>query len=94
MFQRVLAALAARFSFLAMLPLSVAANRSEANSGTSKGVRKMMRLGLFFLAPCVWGGTCPSGANYVNPSNATGSLVTLSSLGITNCYYIAANGSD
>ncbi len=40
------------------------------------------------------GGTCPSGANYVSLANPTGSLVTLSSLGVTNCYYIAANGSD
>ncbi len=37
------------------------------------------------------GGACPSAANYLN---ANGSLVTLASLGITNCYYIAANGSD
>ena len=40
------------------------------------------------------GGACPSGASYTNTSNPTGSLVTLSSLGITNCYYIAASGSD
>jgi hypothetical protein len=38
------------------------------------------------------GGTCPSATNYLNPS--TGSLVTLSSLGVTNCYFIAAIGSD
>jgi hypothetical protein len=38
------------------------------------------------------GGTCPSGANYINTSN--GSPTTLSALGVTNCYYIAANGSD
>ncbi len=38
------------------------------------------------------GGTCPTGANYVNPS--TNTLVTLSNLGITGCYYIAANGND
>jgi len=37
------------------------------------------------------GGTCPTGANY---PNASGSLVTLASLGVTSCYYIAANGSD
>ncbi len=38
------------------------------------------------------GGTCPSGASYLGPS---GALVTLSSLGITNCYYISkATGSD
>ncbi|HTZ95278.1 MAG TPA: hypothetical protein VMB18_02700 [Terriglobales bacterium] len=38
------------------------------------------------------GGSCPSGAAYLNPS--TNTLVTLSSLGVTNCYYVAANGSD
>ena len=37
------------------------------------------------------GGTCPSGGNYANSS---GQLVTLAGLGVTNCYYIAANGSD
>ena len=37
------------------------------------------------------GGTCPSGANYLQPNTAN-TLVTLSSLGITSCYYIAANG--
>jgi len=40
------------------------------------------------------GGTCPSGANYTNPANPTGPLVTLSSLGITVCYYVSAVGSD
>jgi hypothetical protein len=38
------------------------------------------------------GGTCPSGANYLN--TATNTLVTLSSLGVTNCYFVAANGVD
>lgn len=38
------------------------------------------------------GGTCPSGANYWDASGQQ--LVTLSSLGVTGCYYIAANGSD
>src|SRR5208282_1157790 len=38
------------------------------------------------------GSNCPSGANYFNPlTNAHG---TLSSLGVTSCYYVAANGSD
>jgi hypothetical protein len=41
-----------------------------------------------------WAGTCPTGTNYLNTTNPTGPLVTLSSLGITNCFYIAANGSD
>jgi hypothetical protein len=40
------------------------------------------------------GGTCPSGANYVNPTNPTGSLVTLSTLGVTSCYFISAGGAD
>jgi hypothetical protein len=38
------------------------------------------------------GGTCPSGPNYYNSSGQE--LVTLSSLGVTGCYYVAANGSD
>jgi len=38
------------------------------------------------------GGACPTGANYINPS--TGSQVTLSSLGVTKCFYISAAGSD
>lgn len=42
----------------------------------------------------IFAGTCPSGAYYLNTTNPSGSLVTLSSLGITTCYYIAANGSD
>jgi hypothetical protein len=38
------------------------------------------------------GGACPSGANYLNSS---GSLVTLASLGVTNCYYFSkSSGSD
>jgi hypothetical protein len=40
------------------------------------------------------GGACPSGANYTNPANPTGPLVTLSSLGITTCYFVSASGSD
>jgi hypothetical protein len=36
-------------------------------------------------------GTCPSGANYLN---STGQPVTLVSLGVANCYYLAADGSD
>jgi hypothetical protein len=40
------------------------------------------------------GGTCPSSANYLNTTNPTGSLVTLASLGISSCYFVAANGSD
>lgn len=40
------------------------------------------------------GGACPSGANYRSLSNPTGPLVTLSTFGVTSCYFIAANGSD
>jgi hypothetical protein len=42
------------------------------------------------------GGACPSGANYINPANGgvIGPLVTLSTFGVTNCYYVAANGAD
>lgn len=38
------------------------------------------------------GGACPAGANYLDSSGQQ--LVTLSSLGVTECFYIAANGSD
>jgi len=46
------------------------------------------------FAPSCWaaGGTCPTSANYTNPS--TGAQVTLASLGVTSCFYIAASGSD
>ncbi|HEX8817345.1 MAG TPA: hypothetical protein VF753_17760 [Terriglobales bacterium] len=38
------------------------------------------------------GGTCPSGANYLNQS---GQMVTLANMGITSCFYVSkANGSD
>jgi hypothetical protein len=56
------------------------------------------KLGLIFLflllalPAFASGGACPTGANYLNV--ATNTLVTLSSLGITSCYYVAANGSD
>jgi hypothetical protein len=38
------------------------------------------------------GGACPSGASYIVP--ATGVAATLSALGVTNCYFVAASGSD
>jgi len=40
------------------------------------------------------GGACPTGASYIKPSNPAGPLVSLSSLGITGCYYVSAAGSD
>src|ERR1700683_21618 len=44
------------------------------------------------------GGACPTGSNYLdltNPQNGGGQgFVTLASLGVNSCYYIAANGSD
>lgn len=40
------------------------------------------------------GGTCPSGSNYVNPASSTTTGVTLSSLGITTCFYASSSGSD
>lgn len=53
-------------------------------------------LAILFLSGACWaaGGTCPAGANYRNPSSPTGALVTLSSLGLTSCYFVADNGSD
>jgi len=56
----------------------------------------MMFMGLYLFSGKAFaaGGTCPSGANYTNPSNPTGPMVTLASLGITNCYYVSAAGSD
>jgi len=38
------------------------------------------------------GGSCPTAQNYLNSS--TGALTTLSSLGVTNCYFVAADGAD
>jgi len=40
------------------------------------------------------GGTCPSGSNYLDPSNPVGPQVALSSFGVTSCFFIAANGAD
>jgi hypothetical protein len=56
-------------------------------------IRAAFLMACFFYAGSAFadGGTCPSGANYLN---STGQLVTLASLGVTNCYYIAADGSD
>ena len=40
------------------------------------------------------GGACPTAAQYVNPANVTGPLVTLSSIGVTSCFYVADSGAD
>jgi hypothetical protein len=66
-----------------------------------RGVR-MKKISLFALillfaplaARAAGGGACPSDAQYLNPANPTGPLVTLASLGVTNCFYVAASGSD
>lgn len=49
-------------------------------------------LSLSTLPALAAGGTCPSGANYINPANPTGALVTLSSLGVTSCFYASKSG--
>lgn len=64
----------------------------------------MVRLLRFsILTACVFstvsafaaGGACPSGANYLNPANPAGPMVTLSSLGVSSCYYASKSiGSD
>jgi hypothetical protein len=66
---------------------------------TSSSMRiKLALLVIFFLVSMhsafAAGGACPSSTKYLNVTNPAGPLVTLSSLGITNCFYIAANGSD
>lgn len=57
-------------------------------------LRAAMFMACFLYAGSAFaaGGTCPSGANYVNPT--TGAQVTLASLGVTSCYYISSSGSD
>src|SRR5580700_6076159 len=65
--------------------------------GVRRGKIFLFALILLFAplaARAAGGGACPSDAQYINPANPTGSLVTLASLGVTNCFYIAANGSD
>ena len=51
-------------------------------------------IGLCAITAQAAGGTCPSTAQYVNTANPAGAPVTLASLGITSCYFIAASGSD
>lgn len=59
-----------------------------------KYIRILLGIAFAFFCATAHAGTCPSGANYLSLSNPTGPLVTLSSLGVTNCFFIAANGSD
>lgn len=63
----------------------------------------MKKLLLFALLICPllsWagGGTCPSGANHIDPTNPTNGggqgSVTLASLGVTQCYYVSSSGLD
>ena len=57
-------------------------------------MKRLLLLPLLLLFSGNCQAACPSGANYVNPANPIGSLVTLSSIGVTTCYYIADSGSD
>jgi hypothetical protein len=62
-------------------------------------MRKMGKLATILVALLMFAGSakagsCPSGAIYTNPTNPIGPQITLASIGVTNCYYIAANGSD
>src|SRR5690242_11147801 len=56
----------------------------------------VLSLILFPFLACAQG-TCPSGANYKAPTtpvvNGALDLVTLSSMGITGCYYVSDAGS-
>ena len=72
----------------------MSSKKSWLSAGTTSFNGKISLTFLFLLLALpafASGGSCPSGANYLNSS---GSLVSLSSLGVTSCYYIAANGSD
>jgi hypothetical protein len=60
-------------------------------------MRKLFLIvGLLMLATSAFavGGSCPTGANYLSDTNPGGPLVTLATLGVTSCYYVAANGLD
>lgn len=75
----------------------MSSNRRWVSAGITSFNGKISLTFLFLLLALpafAAGGTCPSGANYTNPANPTGALVTLSSLGVNSCYYVAANGSD
>jgi hypothetical protein len=57
-------------------------------------MKKLIAAFCLLIPTFAFAGTCPSAAQYINPLNPTGALVTLASLGVTNCFYFAANGSD
>jgi hypothetical protein len=62
-------------------------------------VRKLLYFFCFFaISLSAWGGTCPSGSNYVNLSSpGTGGnsgSSTLASQGILQCFYISSSGLD
>ena len=61
-------------------------------------LRAAIFMAFFFYAGNAFaaGGTCPSAANYLSSSMDAMKLplVTLATLGVTNCYYISAEGSD
>ena len=55
----------------------------------------LFTIALFCASAWASPGACPSGANYLNPANPNGPLVTLTSLGVTGCYYFdIAGGAD
>jgi hypothetical protein len=77
--------------------ITMSSNRSWVSARITSFNGKISLTFLFLLLALpafAAGGTCPSGANYTNPADPTGALVTLSSLGVNSCYYVAANGSD
>jgi hypothetical protein len=75
--------------------ITMSSKRTWLNAGITPFNGKISLTFLFMLLAVpafASGGSCPSGANYLNTT--TGSLVTLASLGVTNCYFVAANGAD
>jgi hypothetical protein len=79
-----------------IIQLKLSPPRNERKAFVARLMRIAVIVACFFGARIAFaaGGTCPSGENYTSPSNPTGSPVTLSSLGITSCYYVSAAGSD
>ncbi len=71
--------------------LSAPAGTTSNNLNTLHASDSWQALITSFSMSSVTPNACPTGANYLN---ASGSLVTLASLGVTTCSYIAANGAD